>query len=110
MNFPNINQLVYKGAIMRYGNINENIEKRLNFELQVINSKKWEEHFLLIRDMVDTIRTKGAIVAVNGSVSGSLVGYFLQITDIDPIAYELLFERFVNAESTIIPFSVCVDT
>ena len=102
--------LVYNGAKIRYGNIAENIEKRLNDELQVINDKRWAEYFLLMRDMVDTICTKGAIVAETGSTQGSLVAYCLRITDIDPIAYHLLFERFANTGSMSISFSFCVDT
>jgi len=105
------NQLVFSGAMQRYGNIGKNIEKRLNFELQVINDKKWAQHFLLMRDMLDAIRAKGALVCPGGGyASASLVAYCLRITDIDPIAYSLLFERFINTESTIIHFSVSADT
>ena len=102
-------QLVYDGAKMRYENIGEDIEKRLNFELQVINNKKWEKYFLLLCDMLDTIRKKGAIVGP-GSMPSSLVAYCLRITDIDPIAYDLLFERFADTQSESFPFSVYVDS
>ena len=114
MNFDNsseyLHHLVYDGARMRYGNISEDIKKRLDFELQVINSRNWAGYFLLIRDMVHTIRTKGAVTGPGGgALPGSLVAYCLQITNVDPMAYDLLFERFANSEYNLPSFYVCVD-
>lgn len=84
--------LVYQGAKRRYGAIDEITRSRLEYELEIIESKGFSDYFLIVRDIV----RKSARTCGRGSAAASVVSYALGITDIDPIAHGLYFERFLN--------------
>lgn len=95
---------VYAGAEKRFDKVNEVQHKRLEQELDIILSKGVASYFLIIKDLVDWVRTKGWMVGPGrGSAAGSLVNYCLGITDIDPMKYGLLFERFYNSAQISLP-------
>lgn len=80
------------------------IQNRLNYELSIIGSMGFEAYFLIVQDFIDFARENGIAVGPGrGSAAGSLVSYLLQITTIDPLGYELLFERFLNPERISMP-------
>lgn len=88
----------------KYGTITPAIEERLNFELDVINKSGYPGYFLIVQDFTSTARDLGVSVGPGrGSAAGSAVAYCLGITNIDPIAYDLLFERFLNPERVSMP-------
>ena len=77
---------------------------RLNYELDVINSMGYADYFLLVQDYVSWAKKEGILVgAGRGSAAGSLVSYLLDITEIDPLKYDLLFERFLNPDRKTMP-------
>jgi DNA polymerase-3 subunit alpha len=91
--------LVYEGARKRYGNLDQVLQKRIEFELSVIEKMKFAGYFLIVQDFIHAARELGVSVGPGrGSAAGSAVAYCLYITDIDPIKYNLLFERFLNPE------------
>lgn len=95
---------VYAGAEKRFGEVSKEQHERLKRELEVILSKGIASYFLIIKDLVDWVRSKGWLVGPGrGSAAGSLVNYCLGITDIDPMKYGLLFERFYNSEQISLP-------
>ncbi len=101
--FENQNQylehLVYEGAKKRYGSIDQKLENRIRFELDVIEKMNFAGYFLIVQDFIRAARDLGVSVGPGrGSAAGSVVAYCLTITDIDPIRYNLLFERFLNPE------------
>ncbi len=101
--FENQNQylehLVYEGAKSRYGHIDQKLENRIRFELDVIEKMKFAGYFLIVQDFIRAARELSVSVGPGrGSAAGSVVAYCLTITDIDPIRYNLLFERFLNPE------------
>lgn len=80
------------------------IQERLDYELSIIGSMGFEAYFLIVQDFIDFARDTGIAVGPGrGSAAGSLVSYLLQITTIDPLGYELLFERFLNPERISMP-------
>jgi DNA polymerase-3 subunit alpha len=97
--------LSYEGAKKRYGEpLPEEVIKRLEHELAVIEQMGFEGYFLIVQDFVGQARRRGVWVGPGrGSAAGSLVAYCLGITSIDPLAYQLLFERFLNPERTSPP-------
>lgn len=97
--------LCRKGLVERYGeNVSEEIVKRLDYELSVINSMGFTDYFLIVSDFVGYAKRNGIFVGPGrGSAAGSVVSYALKITDIDPIKYNLLFERFLNPERVSMP-------
>jgi DNA polymerase-3 subunit alpha len=96
--------LTYKGAKEIYGNINEKIKKRLNFELETIKKTCYPGYFLIVHDFVKKAKEMNISVGPGrGSVAGSLVAYCLGITNIDPIKHNLLFERFLNKDRVSSP-------
>lgn len=96
--------LVYEGAKKRYGSISEKVRERLDFELGVIHTMGFEGYFLIVQDFIKAARDLGVRVGPGrGSAAGSAVAYCLTITDIDPIRYNLLFERFLNPERISMP-------
>jgi DNA polymerase III subunit alpha len=97
--------LSYDGAKKRYGEpLPEEVVKRLEHELAVIEQMGFEGYFLIVQDFVAQARRRGVWVGPGrGSAAGSLVAYCLGITSIDPLAYQLLFERFLNPERTSPP-------
>jgi DNA polymerase III subunit alpha len=96
--------LTFEGAKKRYGTITPDIEERLNFELGVIQDSKYPGYFLIVQDFTSTARKMGVAVGPGrGSAAGSAVAYCTGITNIDPIKYDLLFERFLNPERVSMP-------
>lgn len=88
----------------KYDVITEEISNRLAYELQVIASMHFSDYFLIVRDFVAYAKTNNILVGPGrGSAAGSIVAYVLGITDIDPIKYGLLFERFLNPERVTMP-------
>lgn len=83
---------------------NELYTKRLEHELNIINSMKFADYFLIVYDIIRFSKNKGILIGPGrGSAAGSLVSYSLGITDVDPIKYGLLFERFLNPERLSMP-------
>ncbi len=96
--------LCMKGTIWRYGKQSEEITKRLNYELSVIKKTGYASYFLIVSDIVNWAKKGGIVVGPGrGSAAGSLVSYVLNITNIDPLAYGLLFERFLNPDRVSAP-------
>ena len=87
-----LRSLVYQGAEKRYGNIDGIVRARLDYELGIIESKRFSDYFLIVRDIV----RKSSRTCGRGSAAASVVSYALGITDIDPLAHGLYFERFLN--------------
>ncbi|WP_272151354.1 DNA polymerase III subunit alpha [Tenacibaculum aiptasiae] len=99
-----LRHLTYEGAKKRYGEITELIRERLDFELEVIEKTGYPGYFLIVEDFIREARNIGVSVGPGrGSAAGSVVAYCLWITNIDPIKYDLLFERFLNPERVSMP-------
>lgn len=100
-----LRELCNQGLKERYeGEELSSLEKRLDKEIQVIESMGFVEYFLIVWDFIRYAKTNGIVVGPGrGSAAGSLVAYCLQITDIDPIKYNLIFERFLNPERVSMP-------
>ncbi|MDC0230329.1 DNA polymerase III subunit alpha [Aureispira] len=99
-----LRDLSYQGAKRRYGTITPEISERLDFELQVIKNSGYPGYFLIVQDFTTEARNMGVSVGPGrGSAAGSAVAYCLGITNIDPIKYDLLFERFLNPERISMP-------
>ena len=96
--------LSHEGCIRRYGEITEALQKRLDHELEIILKMKFDGYFLIVRDYIYWAKTHDIPVGPGrGSGAGSLVAYCVDITDVDPIKYNLLFERFLNPERVSMP-------
>ena len=99
-----LKHLTYVGAKKRYGEITEAIKERLDFELSVIENTGYPGYFLIVEDFIREARKMDVSVGPGrGSAAGSVVAYCLWITNIDPIKYDLLFERFLNPERVSMP-------
>lgn len=100
-----LKNLSQKGLYKRLnGNITEPYQKRLNYELDIILKMHFEDYFLVVYDYIKYAKQNGILVGPGrGSAAGSLVSYCLGITDVDPIKYNLLFERFLNPERVTMP-------
>jgi DNA polymerase-3 subunit alpha len=99
-----LRQLTYEGAKKRYGTITPTIKERLDFELEVIRNSGYPGYFLIVQDFTTTAREMGVSVGPGrGSAAGSAVAYCIGITNVDPIKYDLLFERFLNPERVSMP-------
>ncbi len=99
-----LKELCCKGLNERYSEVTKQLEERLEYELSVIKKMEFEPYFLIVWDFVRYAKEKGIMVGPGrGSAAGSLVAYCLNITNIDPIAYGLLFERFLNPERISMP-------
>ncbi|MEA2434521.1 MAG: error-prone polymerase [Actinomycetota bacterium] len=99
-----LTKLCYEGADRRFGKITQEVDDRLQHELRLIAKMGFSAFFLLVADIVDHIRNvMGIRCACRGSAAGSLVCYVLNISDVDPIRYDLLFERFMNERREEIP-------
>ena len=99
-----LRHLTYEGAKRRYGTITPEISERLDFELDVIRNSGYPGYFLIVQDFTTEARNMGVSVGPGrGSAAGSAVAYCLGITNIDPIKYDLLFERFLNPERVSMP-------
>jgi DNA polymerase-3 subunit alpha len=98
--FSYLEKLCRDGLVVRYGtNPSKTITDRLDYELSVIKNMGFEEYFLVVGDLVQWAKNHGVIVGPGrGSAAGSIATYCLQITNLDPIHYNLIFERFLNPE------------
>lgn len=81
----------------------DQVKERLNFELDVIKTKGYAKYFLVVGDLLREARERGILTTIRGSVAGSLTTYVLGITNVDPLAYKLPFERFLNPERPSAP-------
>ena len=97
--------LTYKGAQERYGDtLNDEQAERIEFELKTICKMGFPDYFLIVQDFISAARSEGISVGPGrGSAAGSAVAYCLKITNIDPIKYDLLFERFLNPDRINMP-------
>ena len=99
-----LKHLAYEGARNRYSEISEDIRERLDFELFTIKSMGFAGYFLIVGDFIKAGRDLGVFVGPGrGSAAGSVVAYCIGITNIDPIKYNLLFERFLNPDRKSMP-------
>ncbi len=99
-----LHDLAFEGALRKYGEINQEIEDRLNYELGVIDECGFNGYFLIVWDYVHAAQQMGIPVGPGrGSGCGSIVAYSIGITDIDPLKYQLLFERFLSKERVSMP-------
>lgn len=99
-----LKELTYKGLEKKYPEITEEIRKRAEYELKVINDMGFPGYFLIVWDFIRASRELGVSVGPGrGSAAGSLVAYALDITNVDPLPYDLLFERFLNPERNSMP-------
>jgi DNA polymerase III subunit alpha len=99
-----LRHLTFVGAQKRYGDMTPEIEERLNYELQIIETMGFAGYFLIVQDFINKGRSMGVAVGPGrGSAAGSAVAYCVGITNIDPIKYSLLFERFLNPERVSMP-------
>ncbi len=96
--------LTYEGAKKRYGEITPEIQERLDFELKTIENTGYPGYFLIVQDFIAAARQMDVSVGPGrGSAAGSVVAYCLGITNIDPLLYDLLFERFLNPDRVSMP-------
>ncbi|MFD0834369.1 DNA polymerase III subunit alpha [Mariniflexile aquimaris] len=100
-----LRHLTYQGAKKRYGeNFSDEITERLDFELEVIQNTGYPGYFLIVEDFIREARNMDVSVGPGrGSAAGSVVAYCLWITNIDPLKYDLLFERFLNPDRISMP-------
>ena len=97
--------LTYKGAHQRYSEtLTEEQQERIDFELKTISRMGFPDYFLIVQDYIAASRAMGSMVGPGrGSAAGSVVAYCLKITNLDPIRYQLLFERFLNPDRISMP-------
>lgn len=99
-----LRELCRKGLEEKYRTIDSALEERLTYELDVIDKMGYNDYFLIVWDFIKYAKDKGIMVGPGrGSAAGSLVSYVLDITTIDPIAYQLIFERFLNPDRISMP-------
>jgi len=99
-----LKHLTYEGAKKRYPEITAEIKERLDFELETIRHTGYPGYFLIVQDFTSKAREMGVSVGPGrGSAAGSAVAYCIRITNVDPIAYDLLFERFLNPDRVSLP-------
>ncbi len=99
-----LNELCLAGLKKRYGDYDDALLSRMNYELQTIRDLGFVDYFLIVWDFIHYAKSHGIAVGPGrGSAAGSVVSYSLEITDIDPIRYNLLFERFLNPERVTMP-------
>ena len=102
--FEYLKKMCQKGLNERYKDITEEIQERLDYELGIIKNMGFTDYFLIVWDFIKYAKEKGIPVGPGrGSGAGSLAAYALKITDIDPLKYNLLFERFLNPERISMP-------
>ena len=100
-----LRKLTLEGACLRYGNpVPEDVMEHVNFELSVMRNMGFPGYFLIVQDFIAAARSMGVSVGPGrGSAAGSVVAYCLKITDVDPLKYDLLFERFLNPDRISLP-------
>lgn len=104
INYIYLKYLIFKGAKKKYNKLNNIIIKRIKHELKIIKKKKFENYFLIVQDIIITSKKLKIYVGPGrGSVGGSIVAYCLNITKINPLKYNLIFERFLNVNRVKLP-------
>ena len=99
-----LRHITYEGAKFRYGELTPEIEERIDFELSTIQNSGYPGYFLIVEDFIREARNMDVSVGPGrGSAAGSVVAYCLKITNIDPLKYDLLFERFLNPDRVSMP-------
>ncbi len=99
-----LRHLAYEGAKKRYGELRADVKERLDYELRVVDDMGFSGYFLIVQDFVAAARKLGVWVGPGrGSAAGSAVAYCTGITSLDPLKYNLLFERFLNPERITMP-------
>ena len=99
-----LQKLCYEGLEKRYGDPSQELKDRLSYELETIHQMGYVDYFLIVWDFIKYAKDHGIAVGPGrGSAAGSIVSYCLEITTIDPIRYQLLFERFLNPERVSMP-------
>ncbi len=99
-----LKKLTYEGAKNRFGEITQEVDERLNHELNIINEMGYPSYFLIVMDFIRYAKSKCIPVGPGrGSAAASLVSYCLEITNINPLQYNLIFERFLNPERVNMP-------
>lgn len=99
-----LRKLVAERTPERYPVMNETVQKRIDYELGVIEKMGFPDYFLIVQDFINWAKDRGVVVGPGrGSAAGSIISYILKITDLDPIHYDLLFERFLNPERIQMP-------
>ncbi|MGB0917042.1 MAG: DNA polymerase III subunit alpha [Flavobacteriales bacterium] len=99
-----LRHITYEGAKKRYGEITPELTERIDFELQTIANSGYPGYFLIVQDFTSEARKMGVAVGPGrGSAAGSVVAYAIGITNVDPIKYDLLFERFLNPDRVSLP-------
>jgi len=96
-------ELCWQGLSKRYQEPSAEVKERLSYELDVIQKTKFAHYFLVVWDIISFVRERGIYFGVRGSAAASLALYCLSVTDIDPLAYGLVFERFLNVERRELP-------
>ncbi len=99
-----LRHITYEGAKKRYAELTDDIKERLDFELETIKKTGYPGYFLIVQDFTGKAREMGVSVGPGrGSAAGSAVAYCIGITNVDPIKYDLLFERFLNPDRVSLP-------
>ncbi len=99
-----LRELVLEGAMRKYGLVDGEVRERIDHELNIINSMEFTNYFLIVWDFVRFAKERGILVGPGrGSAAGSVVTYALDITGLDPLKYELFFERFLNPSRISMP-------
>ncbi|MBT4221686.1 MAG: DNA polymerase III subunit alpha, partial [Cryomorphaceae bacterium] len=99
-----LRHLTLEGIKLKYKNLDNELQERIDFELDVISKTGYPGYFLIVQDFINAAREMGVSVGPGrGSAAGSVVAYALGITSIDPIKYNLLFERFLNPDRVSLP-------
>jgi DNA polymerase-3 subunit alpha len=98
-----LREVVYEGAKMRYGEVTDEIRERIDYELQVIQSKGFSSYFLIVHDFMNWARQHDIPCGARGSGCSSVVGYCLRISEADPLRYGLYFERFMDPDRDEMP-------
>lgn len=99
-----LNKLTWDGLARRYEHPDDTLKERLEYELSTIKNMGFVDYFLIVWDFIHYAKSQGIAVGPGrGSAAGSLVSYCLEITDLDPIKYNLLFERFLNPNRVTMP-------
>lgn len=104
LSIDKLRNLCIEGMHQRYAKVDEELNQRLEFELGIIEEMGYEDYFLIVWDFIKYAKDNEILVGPGrGSCGGSLVAYVLRITDVDPIKYGLIFERFLNPERVTMP-------
>jgi DNA polymerase III subunit alpha len=99
-----LRRLCEKGAIERYGTQSSEVHQRMDYELSIIERMGFSDYFLIVWDFMNYAHKHGISTGPGrGSAAGSIIAYLLRITDVDPLKYKLLFERFLNPERVSMP-------